>query len=164
VPGAGRKTCISLRHVSCVVSKRLDALGKAAVNEEPCTPFRVLCVDDHRDTADSTVLLFTIVGFEARAAYDGPSALKIAEAFRPSVCVIDYNMPDMNGVELADRLRNQPGSCVLLIVGVSAMSRIDGDNFDVQMIKPADPAKLLEIVNALFHLSEQAVLRPASRR
>jgi two-component system, OmpR family, response regulator len=156
-------TGITLRHVSCVVPRSLDGLGNAAVNEEPCPPFRVLCIGDHRDTADSTVLLFRIVGFEARAAYDGPSALKIAETFRPSVCLIDYNLPEMNGAELADRLRHQSGSCVILIVAISAMSNIDNRNFDMQMVKPADPTKLLEIVNELFHLSEHAGLRPGSK-
>lgn len=76
---------------------------------EAVLPLRVLCVDDNRDVADSTAELLRLVGFEARACYDGPTALAEAAAFLPSVCLIDLNMPGMDGDELATRLRAQAG-------------------------------------------------------
>ena len=68
-------------------------------------PLRVLAVDDHRDCADSMVLLLTAAGFEARACYDGPAALREVGAFRPGLCFLDLNMPGMDGDELAVKLR-----------------------------------------------------------
>ena len=56
-------------------------------------PLRVLCVDDNRDAADSEAELLRVVGFDARACYDGPTALAEAATFRPGVCLIDLNMP-----------------------------------------------------------------------
>ena len=39
-------------------------------------PIRILCVDDNRDAAESLALILQVVGLEAEAAYDGPSALR----------------------------------------------------------------------------------------
>jgi two-component system, OmpR family, response regulator len=125
------------------------------VENEPWPPFRVLCVDDNCDIADSTALLFGIVGFEARACYDGPSALKIAMTFLPSVCILDVNMPGMDGPELARRLREQPRNVILQIVAMSAMGQKEMPEFDIYLVKPANPTTLLEIVNGLFLASHR---------
>src|SRR5262245_15913837 len=50
---------------------------------------RILVVDDHPDSADSLVMLLDLVGRSARASYGGWSALQIAEAFQPDVCLLD---------------------------------------------------------------------------
>ena len=75
---------------------------------EPWPPFRVLCVDDNRDCADSAALLLRAMGFEARACYDGPSALALNDGFRPGVCFVDLNMPGMDGDEVAVEARASP--------------------------------------------------------
>ena len=123
-------------------------------------PFRVLCVDDNRDFADSTAMLLRAVGFEARACYDGQSALKVAEEFRPSVCLLDLHMPGMAGDELAARLLAQPGWRPLLVVAVTAMSdeayrqRTAAAGFHLHLVKPVDPEKLVALVDALFRQAE----------
>lgn len=104
-------------------------------------PLRVLCVDDNRDVADSSVDLLRVVGFEARACYDGPTALVEAAAFQPGVCLIDLNMPGMDGDELAVRLRAWVAGVRLVLVAVTAMSneescrRIRDAGFDLHLIK-----------------------------
>jgi two-component system OmpR family response regulator len=82
---------------------------------------RVLCVDVNRDVADSAVMLFNLVGFEARACYHVRSALLEGEAFRPGVCLIDLHIPGMDGDELAARIRRACDPPPVL-VAVTAMS------------------------------------------
>src|SRR5205085_5369142 len=53
---------------------------------------RVLCVDDYVETADTEATLLRLVGFNSRACYCGAMALRIAQEFRPDVCLIDLNM------------------------------------------------------------------------
>jgi CheY-like chemotaxis protein len=126
---------------------------------EPWPPFRVLCVDDNRDCADSAALLLRAMGFEARACYDGPSALLANDTFRPALCFLDLNMPGMAGDELARSLRESPGWRPLLLVAVTAMSdeasrvRIVSAGFDLHLVKPVDPAKLMEVVDLLFRVT-----------
>jgi CheY-like chemotaxis protein len=125
-------------------------------------PFRVLCVDDNRDVADSTAMLLQAVGFEVCACYDGPSALQMAETFRPSVCLLDLNMPGMCGDEVAVHLRQQASWQPLLLVAVTAMSnkesveRIRKAGFDMHLVKPISLHQLIGVVDALFRLAEAA--------
>jgi CheY-like chemotaxis protein len=112
----------------------------------------VLCVDDNHDVADSEAELLGAYGFEARACYDGPSALAAAPGFRPDVCLVDLNMPGMDGAALAPRLRAQAGGAALVLVAVTAMSdarsagRVAAAGFDRHLVKPVAPEALLALV------------------
>src|SRR5262249_34073123 len=77
---------------------------------------RILVVDDNQDAADSLALLLRLAGQDARAAYDGPSALAQAREFEPEVVFLDIGMPGMDGYEVARRLRRDrpPGGPVLV--------------------------------------------------
>ena len=68
------------------------------------------------------MFLLQLLGFEARAAYDGPAAIAEAAVFCPGVCFLDLHMPGMDGDELAVRLTAQAGERPLLLVAVTAMS------------------------------------------
>jgi CheY-like chemotaxis protein len=66
---------------------------------------RVLVVDDNRDTADMLRTALERLGHIVEVAFDGPSALARAEAFRPSTVLLDIGLPVMDGYEVARRLR-----------------------------------------------------------
>ena len=109
-------------------------------------PIRVLCVDDNRDIADSEADLLNVMGFEARACYSGVTALREAMEFRPCVCLIDLNMPGMDGDELASRLRQQAGDSPPVLVAVTAPTttsparrRILAAGLEPHLVKPVDP-------------------------
>ena len=122
-------------------------------------PFRVLFVDDNQDGADSATLLLKLVGFETRACYCGESALELNQTFQPEICFIDLHMPGIDGDELALRLRSGSGWRPSLLVALTAMSdersqtRIRAAGFDLHLIKPVDPQKLLGVTEALFRVS-----------
>jgi two-component system OmpR family response regulator len=119
----------------------------------PVRPFaRVLYVDDYPDVAETAVLLLGLFGFDAKAAYDGPSALAVAATFRPEVCFLDLNMPVMQGDELAVKLREQAGGRAMLLACVTARNedgirvRLTEAGFHVHLVKPADPASILAVL------------------
>ncbi|MCE9564126.1 MAG: response regulator [Planctomycetes bacterium] len=120
------------------------------LNEE--SMLRVLCVDDNRDTADSLAVLMQIAGFEAIACYDGPSALAAAATFHPDVCVLDLNMPGMNGDELGQRVREVDGGSNTTLVAFTglpeeeARERTTAAGFDLHLTKPIDPERLANTV------------------
>jgi len=124
--------------------------------------FRVLCVDDNRDIADSSAKLLRICGFEACVCYDGPTALRMAEEFRPGICFLDYNMPGMSGGEVAVRLRWEEW-CPSLLVLMSAFADFDShqemEAFDLRLLKPVDPEKMVRVVDALFQATEGESMR-----
>lgn len=110
----------------------------------------VLCVDDNPDIADTEAMLLVLLGFDARSCYGGRDALILAETFRPSVCLLDMNMPGMDGGELAASLRDQADGRQLFIIAVTAMSsdvyRTRTPWFDLHLFKPVEPEKLLAAV------------------
>ena len=114
---------------------------------------KVLIVDDNQDLAEAAHLFLEAHGHEVRTAQDGPCALRVAMDFQPEAVVVDIGLPEMDGYELARRLRE-----ILPGLSVAALSgwRIDpGDRrardsgFSTYFTKPADPEKLLEFVAIL---------------
>jgi CheY-like chemotaxis protein len=116
---------------------------------------RVLVVDDCVDSADSLAYLTGLWGHETEACYDGASALKTAGRFSPHVVFIDLGLPDMNGFEVAMRLRNQPGSRTAVLVAVSGWrgdhleKRLQGAGFAHYFLKPADLDKLHDLLSCV---------------
>ncbi len=114
---------------------------------------KVLCVDDCPDVARSTADLLALSGCDARACYDGPTALAVAAAFRPDVCVLDLAMPGMGGIELANQLRAQAAYPLQLIAltgewDITSSHRTHNAGFERHLVKPADPDALVEAVTA----------------
>src|SRR5262249_51906204 len=67
--------------------------------------WRVLVVDDNRDSAESLAAVLRLDRHEALVAYGGKEALAVAERERPDLILLDIGMPDMDGYEVARRLR-----------------------------------------------------------
>lgn len=113
-------------------------------------PRRVLIVDDNADSADSLALLVRAWGHEVAVARDGPSALALAERFRPERALVDIGLPGMNGYELARLLREAHRD--LYLVAMTGYGR-DGDRksavdagFDLHLVKPADLDELHDLL------------------
>lgn len=116
--------------------------------EQP-TPLRVLVVDDNRDAADALAQVLDLVGHSTHVCYDAPAAMLAGEFFRPDVCLLDLNMPGMNGLELAARLRVRLPHRPVLVIAVTALGT-DADRqltavagFDAHLVKPIDTTDLL---------------------
>ena len=70
---------------------------------------RILCVDDDHAVANGFARLLEAMGHAVRVAFDGASALREAQNFRPELVLLDIDMPGMDGYEIAGRLREQQG-------------------------------------------------------
>jgi CheY-like chemotaxis protein len=130
--------------------------GAAPLAPRPASGrLRILVVDDHRDTADALAwLLQRSLGHEAIAVYDGPSALRAAEAHAPDVILQDLNLPDMDGYEIARQLRRSPVAGGALLVAVTGHPRPDSPRrsedagFDRFLVKPLGLAALQEVLGS----------------
>ena len=115
---------------------------------------RVLVVDDNRDAAMTLSFLLAAAGYEVQTCFDGHAALAAAEWFGPDACVLDINMPGMNGYELARRLRERAADrppIFATVTGDSDFAHLDqaaDAGFDLHFTKPADPADLAEQLGA----------------
>jgi len=67
---------------------------------------RVLVVDDETNITDLVTTALRYEGFTVEAANGGTEALRAAESFRPDLVLLDVMMPDRDGFQVAERLRN----------------------------------------------------------
>jgi CheY-like chemotaxis protein len=65
-------------------------------------------VDDNQEIRESVVLLLTLLGHSATAVQSGSEALERIQTEQPDVMLVDLGMPQMDGFELARRVRAQP--------------------------------------------------------
>jgi CheY-like chemotaxis protein len=102
---------------------------------------RILVVDDCGDQAESLGTLLRAMGHDARVATGGFEALEIATTFEPEVVLLDLGMPEMDGYEVARRIRDQAWANDVLIVAVTGQARqdvprSDEAGFDLHLVKP----------------------------
>ncbi|MEP6921681.1 MAG: response regulator, partial [bacterium] len=141
---------------------RLPALFPAS---EPIAPIRtakppeqtsrVLVVDDNIDAADMLAMMLQMFGHEVKKAYDGHTAVETAIEYQPDCVLLDIGLPDMNGYEVAQRLRSQPQTKDSWLVAMTGYGQ-DSDRqlsreagFDHHLVKPVEPQKLQELLARL---------------
>jgi CheY-like chemotaxis protein len=113
---------------------------------------RVLIVDDNVDAADSLRLMLEIRGHDARAAYDGPSALEELSKFDAEIVLLDLGMPHMDGLEVARRIRALPLAAAPRLIALTGWGqpedklRTSEAGFDAHLTKPVDLIALAELI------------------
>jgi PAS domain S-box-containing protein len=121
------------------------AADLASVN---AAPRRILIVDDNADAANSLALLLGLRGHETRVAGSARETLAVVESFRPDVGLLDIGLPEMNGYELARRLRALPRTSPLRLVALTGYGQAEDQQralaagFDAHLIKPVELAAL----------------------
>lgn len=131
---------------------------KPSANQRPASSSlpkrRILVVDDNRDAADTLSMILKMLGNEVRTAYDGESALTAADAFNPSLLLLDIGLPKMNGYEVARHLRGKYGKNIFL-AALTGWGQEDDRirskeaGFDHHLVKPVDAATLRNLLAAL---------------
>jgi len=116
---------------------------------------RVLVVDDNHDAADSLGALLRMMGADVRVAHDGRTALEIYGAFHPSAVFLDLGMPDMDGFEIADRIRSRPEARDTALIALTGWGqerdrrRTEAAGFNRHLAKPADLETLQSVLSSL---------------
>jgi PAS domain S-box-containing protein len=123
---------------------------------EPATrPLRVLLVDDVADTRIVFGRLLEILGHQVHTAGDGPTALEVALEFRPDVVLLDLGLPEMNGYEVAQRMRQEPALQNVVLAALtgygqhSDRQRSQQMGFDHHLVKPTDVDELQQLLAAI---------------
>ena len=125
--------------------------GAPAPVEAGC---RVLVVDDNVDAAAMLASLVRSHGHQARIANGGVQALTALEAFHPEVVLLDIGMPGMNGLEVAQRIRESDPKPRPFIVAVTGWGSAEDEQrsqeagFDRHLVKPVDEDQVLEVLRA----------------
>lgn len=121
----------------------------------------VLIVDDEKDLANAIDFHLQREGFTTRVAYDGTSALALAEAERPDLVILDLMLPDVPGTEVCRRMRAiealRPTAILMLTARGEEIDRVVGFEVgaDDYMTKPFSMRELGLRVRAILRRTQE---------
>lgn len=128
----------------------------------------ILNVDDYAPGLYARTKILRQAGFEVIEATTGTQTLKLVSERKPSVVLLDVNLPDMHGFEVCRRIRTNPALAATTILHISASSvqeqqQVHGlsAGADGYLIEPVDPAVLIATIRAYLRvrLAESALRR-----
>ncbi len=109
---------------------------------------KILIVDDEKVSAECLAFLIRKYGYTIEIAEDGKRALELLESFKPHIVIMDIRLPDIDGNELARKIRVLRYCDGITIIGCSGCSPDEDkmDLFDEYLIKPLDIMALMQIL------------------
>ena len=124
---------------------------------------RVLVVDDNLDAANVLKMLVEEAGHLVRMAHTGATALAAALDYRPDVMLLDIGLPELDGFEVAKRIRQEPVLHSIVLVAITGYEQksdrqhSEEMGFDHYLVKPANVEKVRQI---LAEVTEKATRLP----
>lgn len=115
---------------------------------------KILVVDDNQKLLDMLRRTLTYEGFDVLTAASGRAALGVVDAERPDLLVLDWLMPDLDGIDVISRLRALADDLpILMLTARDAVEhRVEGltSGADDYLVKPFATAELLARIQALL--------------
>ncbi|MGZ5007892.1 MAG: PAS domain S-box protein [Methylobacter sp.] len=120
----------------------------------PAPKLRILVVDDYIDAAESLMMLLQAKGHDVEIADCGMKALEKAHTFRPQVVVLDIGLPDLDGYEIAKRLRTIPETRDATLIALSGHGQTENNRsqsagFNHYLLKPLNFDQLSALLASL---------------
>ncbi|HVN45015.1 MAG TPA: PAS domain S-box protein [Steroidobacteraceae bacterium] len=152
-PGAGSEFTVRLPLGAATLRA-----GDAEAEVEPIfgdTGLKILIVDDNRDAADSCAMLLEASGHHVQTAYTARAGLELARAFRPHALLLDIGLPDMDGYQLAAKVRATPWGRGAVLVAVTGWGqeqdrqRAVAAGFDQHLVKPISAETVEQLLQSL---------------
>ena len=138
---------------------RAQPVGKVPTRVPVVAPadarsLRILIVDDNADAADSIAMLLNMEGHQTRAVNTARAALLAVPEFKPEVVLLDIGLPEMDGYEVARRLRQngRPSMRLVAVTGYGQPAdrrRAQAAGFDEHMVKPVEPTALQDFLRVV---------------
>ena len=146
-PGHGSTFSVTLPRVEASSAPTAEAIAPAA-RARKARAARVLVVDDNADAAASLALLLETEGCRVEVEHAPHPALQRVLEDAPDACILDIGLPDMDGRELARRIRAGLGERTPLLIALTGYGS-DADRqaaldagFDHYLVKPANMQQL----------------------
>ena len=116
----------------------------------------ILIVDDVADVTEMIALFLKHAGFEVATANSADSALRLTADTHFDLIISDIGMPEMNGYELAESLRNRSDYSDTPLIAVTGYTEYDDRGrslragFNAHLTKPINPSHLLDVISELL--------------
>jgi signal transduction histidine kinase/CheY-like chemotaxis protein len=126
--------------------------GRDAQKQGRLDGISLLIVDDNEDAAQSLGMLLEALGASVRCVYDGAAALLAVDEQAPDTVLLDIGLPDINGHDVARRIRRKHAPGEVRLVAVTGWAQSQGRNrdqafaFDAHLVKPVSIDDILEVL------------------
>jgi PAS domain S-box-containing protein len=156
--GHGKGSMFSVCLPLCPVSAGSVSSTAATGNALSTTgSLRVMVVDDNADAAQMLGMLLEAFGHKVTVEYSALQALEHSRTEAPDVYVLDIGLPEIDGNELALRLKAQAQTAGATLIALTGYGqRYDRDSalaagFSHYFVKPVDTTKLLAVLDRIDH-------------
>lgn len=156
-PGCGAEFSIRLPLVD---NSEIKAAPTPAELVPITQPFRVLVIDDNADSASGLAIYLRSQGYEIRISHTGKEGIATAKEYLPCVILLDIGLPDIDGYEVAKRLRQNEQFATASVIamtgygGEADKTRAVSAGFDHYLVKPIDFSRLMDLLSE--HASKSA--------
>jgi diguanylate cyclase (GGDEF)-like protein len=122
---------------------------------------KVLIADDDTELQELLKFAFESQGYETIIASDGNEAYEKIKSLTPDVVVLDILMPQLNGYEVCEKMRQNPLTCLIPVILLTSLThpkdRITGIKLgaDEYVCKPFEPFELIARVERLYNRTKQ---------
>jgi two-component system, OmpR family, alkaline phosphatase synthesis response regulator PhoP len=113
----------------------------------------ILVVEDEASIQRVVRTYLESAGYEVLSSEDGPGALRLVQSHQPDLVILDLNLPGMDGMEVAARLRERGAVYILMLTArTEEMDRVAGLKIgaDDYLTKPFSPRELVARVEAIL--------------
>jgi PAS domain S-box-containing protein len=106
--------------------------------------WKILVADDSQDGADSLAFLLKAAGHEVHTAYDGRTAIRLAEELKPDVVLLDIGMPEVSGYDVARAVRRESWGRAMRLIALTGWGQAEHRRrslevgFDDHLVKPVE--------------------------
>ncbi|THC41865.1 ATP-binding protein [Massilia sp. Mn16-1_5] len=153
-PGKGSTFTLRLPAITQRLKEHIEDAAREGMLAGP-SPLRIMIVDDNVDAAESLAVLLEAQGHQVRVEAHPVPALAQAQLDPPEVLILDIGLPEMDGYELARRLRADPATSSALFIALTgygqAHDRIlsKSSGFEHHFVKPMDIERLGQVLGAV---------------
>jgi len=117
---------------------------------------KILVADDESHILHVVSLKLRNAGYEVVTAKDGAEALELAQSEKPDLLITDYHMPELSGLELCQKLKQDPATSMIPAIMLTArgyhLEPQDTEQSGIlrMLSKPFSPRQLLATVNEVL--------------
>jgi PAS domain S-box-containing protein len=135
--------------------------ANVAGSSGPRASWRILVTDDSQDGADSLAFLLKAAGHDVSTAYDGRTAIRLAEELKPDVVLLDIGMPEVSGYDVARAIRREAWGRNIRLIALTGWGQAEHRRrsievgFDDHLVKPVE-------LDVLENLLQMGIAAPIS--
>jgi two-component system, chemotaxis family, CheB/CheR fusion protein len=127
---------------------------------------KVVVVEDNADSREVLCALLTHAGFDCKSAENGCAGLALIDAFAPVAAIVDIGLPELDGLEVARRIRKNPQHAGIYLIALTGYGQL-GDRqtalaagFDDHLVKPVDFTALQRLLGRAGRAAGSAEVVP----